>query len=129
MRTAIRWFVATVLTALLSGAALDAERSGLVIRGFSRTGTQKPAAILISIVYSVPVDLVWRRIRILILNAILLNVLVGAGLFTLARMYERQFSFRRRRESVLSARREHEQFNRKNRCLPRRWGSVFCAHY
>src|SRR5699024_12796556 len=30
------------------------------------------------------------RIRMLILNAILLNVLAGAALFTLARMYERR---------------------------------------
>lgn len=38
----------------------------------------------LSIVYSVPVDKVLERIRMLILNAILLNVLAGAALFTRA---------------------------------------------
>ncbi|MGS3083310.1 hypothetical protein, partial [Escherichia coli] len=44
----------------------------------------------LSSVYSVPVDKVLEHIRMLILNAILLNVLTGAALFTLARMYERR---------------------------------------
>lgn len=78
----------------------------------------------LSIVYSVPVDLVLERIRILILNAILLNVLVGAGLFTLARMYERRIFIPA--ESDAQRLEEHEQFNRKS-SPPRRWGSVFCA--
>ncbi|EED8383093.1 two-component system sensor histidine kinase/response regulator, partial [Salmonella enterica subsp. enterica serovar Anatum] len=65
----------------------------------------------LSIVYSVPVDLVLERIRILILNAILLNVLVGAGLFTLARMYERRIFIPA--ESDAQRLEEHEQFNRK----------------
>lgn len=50
----------------------------------------------LSIVYSVPVDLVLERIRMMILNAILLNVLVGAALFMLTRMYERRILFRRK---------------------------------
>ncbi len=58
-----------------------------------------------------PVDLVLERIRILILNAILLNVLVGAGLFTLARMYERRIFIPA--ESDAQRTEEHEQFNRK----------------
>ncbi len=58
-----------------------------------------------------PVDLVLERIRILILNAILLNVLVGAGLFTLARMYERRIFIPA--ESDAQRLEEHEQFNRK----------------
>ncbi|XPE53733.1 hypothetical protein ACNKHW_14195 [Shigella flexneri] len=51
-----------------------------------------------------------ERIRMLILNAILLNVLAGAALFTLARMYERAYfhSGGKRRPA-----KTHEQFNRK----------------
>ncbi len=65
----------------------------------------------LSIVYSVPVDLVLERIRMLILNAVLLNVLVGIVLFTLARMYERRIFI----PAEVDAQRleEHEQFNRK----------------
>lgn len=44
----------------------------------------------LSIVYSVPVDLVLEQIRMLILNAVLLNILTGIALFTVARMYERR---------------------------------------
>ncbi|MEH4014527.1 two-component system sensor histidine kinase RcsC [Escherichia fergusonii] len=65
----------------------------------------------LSIVYSVPVDQVLEHIRILILNAILLNVLVGAALFTLARMYERRIFIPA--ESDAQRLEEHEQFNRK----------------
>ncbi|HBK3299192.1 TPA: two-component system sensor histidine kinase RcsC [Citrobacter koseri] len=65
----------------------------------------------LSIVYSVPVDLVLEHIRMLILNAILLNVLVGAALFTLARMYERRIFIPA--ESDAQRLEEHEQFNRK----------------
>ncbi len=57
-----------------------------------------------------PVEFSLERIRILILNAILLNVLVGAGLFTLARMYERRRIFISGDAQRLE---EHEQFNRK----------------
>jgi two-component system capsular synthesis sensor histidine kinase RcsC len=65
----------------------------------------------LSIVYSVPVDLVLERIRMLILNSVLLNVLVGIALFTLARMYERKIFI----PAEIDAQRleEHEQFNRK----------------
>ncbi len=44
----------------------------------------------LSIVYSVSVDQVLERIRMLIINAIVLNILSGAMLFALARMYERR---------------------------------------
>jgi two-component system capsular synthesis sensor histidine kinase RcsC len=65
----------------------------------------------LSIVYSVPVDMVLERIRMLILNSILLNVLVGIALFMLARMYERKIFI----PAEIDAQRleEHEQFNRK----------------
>lgn len=65
----------------------------------------------LSIVYSVPVDQVLERIRMLILNAILLNVIAGAALFTLARMYERRIFIPA--ESDAQRLEEHEQFNRK----------------
>ncbi|HFZ8994230.1 TPA: two-component system sensor histidine kinase RcsC [Citrobacter freundii] len=65
----------------------------------------------LSVVYSVPVDLVLEHIRMLILNAILLNVLVGIALFTLARMYERRIFIPA--ESDAQRLEEHEQFNRK----------------
>jgi len=66
---------------------------------------------LLSVVYSVPVDMVLERIRMLILNSVLLNVLVGVALFTLARMYERKIFI----PAEIDAQRleEHEQFNRK----------------
>lgn len=65
----------------------------------------------LSVVYSVPVDIVLERIRMLILNAVLLNVLVGIVLFTLARLYERRIFI----PAEIDAQRleEHEQFNRK----------------
>jgi len=65
----------------------------------------------LSIVYSVPVDLVLERIRMLILNAVLLNILVGIALFTLARMYERRIFIPA--ETDAQRLEEHEQFNRK----------------
>ncbi|QLN88778.1 two-component system sensor histidine kinase RcsC [Citrobacter freundii] len=65
----------------------------------------------LSIVYSVPVDLVLERIRMMILSAILLNVLVGAALFMLTRMYERRIFIPA--ESDAQRLEEHEQFNRK----------------
>lgn len=65
----------------------------------------------LSIVYSVPVDMVLERIRMLILNAVLLNVLVGIVLFTLARMYERRIFIPA--ENDAQRLEEHEQFNRK----------------
>ncbi|MCV2513089.1 two-component system sensor histidine kinase RcsC [Leclercia pneumoniae] len=65
----------------------------------------------LSIVYSVPVDMVLERIRMLILNSVLLNVLVGIALFTLARMYERKIFIPA--EADAQRLEEHEQFNRK----------------
>ncbi|MGP3593205.1 two-component system sensor histidine kinase RcsC [Vagococcus sp. WN89Y] len=65
----------------------------------------------LSVVYSVPVDLVLERIRMLILNAVLLNVLVGIALFTLARMYERRIFIPA--ENDAQRLEEHDQFNRK----------------
>ncbi|MFE4112218.1 two-component system sensor histidine kinase RcsC [Kosakonia sp. YIM B13611] len=65
----------------------------------------------LSVVYSVPVDMVLERIRMLILNAVLLNVLVGVALFTLARMYERRIFIPA--ENDAQRLEEHEQFNRK----------------
>jgi two-component system capsular synthesis sensor histidine kinase RcsC len=65
----------------------------------------------LSIVYSVPVDLVLERIRMLILNAVLLNILTGAALFTIARMYERRIFLPA--EADAQRLEEHEQFNRK----------------
>ncbi|WPG19583.1 two-component system sensor histidine kinase RcsC [Kosakonia cowanii] len=65
----------------------------------------------LSVVYSVPVDVVLERIRMLILNAVLLNVLVGVALFTLARLYERRIFIPA--ENDAQRLEEHEQFNRK----------------
>lgn len=65
----------------------------------------------LSIVYSVPVDLVLERIRMLILNAVLLNILTGVALFTIARLYERRIFLPA--EADAQRLEEHEQFNRK----------------
>ena len=65
----------------------------------------------LSVIYSVPVDLVLERVRMLILNAVLLNVLVGIALFTLTRMYERRIFIPA--EADAQRLEEHEQFNRK----------------
>lgn len=65
----------------------------------------------LSVIYSVPVDMVLERIRMLILNAVLLNVLTGIMLFTLARLYERRIFIPA--EADAQRLEEHEQFNRK----------------
>lgn len=65
----------------------------------------------LSIVYSVSVDQVLERIRMLIINAIILNILTGAMLFALARMYERRIFIPA--ENDAQRLEEHEQFNRK----------------
>lgn len=65
----------------------------------------------LSVVYSVPVNLVFERIRMLILNALLLNLLAGIVLFTLTRMYERRIFIPA--ENDAQRLEEHEQFNRK----------------
>lgn len=79
----------------------------------------------LSIVYSVPVDMVLERIRILILNAIILNVLVGIALFTLARVCTSGKSLSRRK---LTRRGWKSTSNLTVRLLlPPRWVSVSCA--
>lgn len=65
----------------------------------------------LSIVYSVPLDAVLERICILVLNALLLNVLTGIALFTMARMYERRIFLPAESDALRLE--EHEQFNRK----------------
>ncbi|XXD08846.1 two-component system sensor histidine kinase RcsC [Klebsiella sp. R445] len=65
----------------------------------------------LSIVYSVSVDQVLERIRMLIINAVILNILTGAILFALARMYERRIFIPA--ETDAQRLEEHEQFNRK----------------
>lgn len=65
----------------------------------------------LSVIYTVAVDTVLERIRMLILNTVLLNVLVGIVLFTLARMYERRIFIPA--ENDAQRLEEHEQFNRK----------------
>ena len=65
----------------------------------------------LSIVYSVSVDQVLERIRMLIINAIILNILTGVILFALARMYERRIFIPA--ENDAQRLEEHEQFNRK----------------
>lgn len=65
----------------------------------------------LSIVYSVSVDQVLERIRMLIINAVILNILTGVILFALARMYERRIFIPA--ENDAQRLEEHEQFNRK----------------
>lgn len=65
----------------------------------------------LSIVYSVSVDQVLERIRMLIINAIVLNILTGVILFATARMYERRIFIPA--ENDAQRLEEHEQFNRK----------------
>ncbi|WP_194206337.1 two-component system sensor histidine kinase RcsC [Superficieibacter sp. 1612_C1] len=65
----------------------------------------------LSIVYSVPIDVVLERIRMLMMNAALLNILVGIGLIWLARVYERKLFIPA--ENDAQRLEEHEQFNRK----------------
>ena len=65
----------------------------------------------LSIVYSVSVDQVLERIRMLIINALILNILSGVILFALARMYERRIFIPA--ENDAQRLEEHEQFNRK----------------
>lgn len=71
--------------------------------------TLSPSSL--SIVYSVPLDVVLERIRILVLNALLLNLLTGIALFTMARMYERRIFLPAESDALRLE--EHEQFNRK----------------
>ena len=92
--------------------------------GFRELVLKKPLAVLLSIVYSVSVDQVLERIRMLIINAIVLNILSGAMLFALARMYERRIFIPAENDAQRTE--EHEQFNRKI-VASAPVGSVFCA--
>jgi len=63
------------------------------------------------VVYSVPVNLVLEHVRLLIINAIVLNLLAGFGLLLLTRMYERRVFVPA--ESDAQRLEENEQFNHK----------------
>ena len=63
------------------------------------------------VIYSVPVDLVLDNIRLLIINAVILNLLIGIGLLLLTRMYERRVFVPA--ESDARRLEENEQFNHK----------------
>ncbi|HAY0635591.1 two-component system sensor histidine kinase RcsC [Serratia rubidaea] len=65
----------------------------------------------LSIVYSLPVKSVVERFKMLILNAVLLNLLSAIVLFTLAWLFERKM-FLPAEENAFRLE-EHEQFNRK----------------
>ncbi|MFZ1874638.1 MAG: two-component system sensor histidine kinase RcsC [Chania sp.] len=65
----------------------------------------------LSIVYSLPVKSVAERFKVLILNAVLLNLLSAAVLFSLAWLFERKM-FLPAEENAFRLE-EHEQFNRK----------------
>jgi two-component system capsular synthesis sensor histidine kinase RcsC len=65
----------------------------------------------LSIVYSLPVKSVVERFRVLILNAVLLNLLSAVVLFSLAWLFERKM-FLPAEENAFRLE-EHEQFNRK----------------
>ena len=79
--------------------------------GFRELVLKKPAAIVAEHCLLAAGGYGPERIRILIMNAILLNLLVGGALFTLARMYERRIFIPA--ESDAQRLEEHEQFNRK----------------
>lgn len=78
----------------------------------------------LSIVYSVPVDLVLERIRMLILNAVLLNILVGWRSLCWRACTSGGFSFPPNRTP--SVWRSMSSLTAKL-SPPRRWGSAFCA--
>lgn len=63
------------------------------------------------VVYSVPAGLVLEHIRLLTINAIALNLLIGIGLLLLTRMYERRIFVPA--ESDAQRLEENEQFNHK----------------
>jgi two-component system capsular synthesis sensor histidine kinase RcsC len=65
----------------------------------------------LSIVYAVPVKTVVERFKMLILNAVLLNLLSAIVLFTLAWLFERKM-FLPAEDNAFRLE-EHEQFNRK----------------
>ena len=65
----------------------------------------------LTIVYSVPASVLLEQLRVLIINALLLNLLAAGVLFTLCRMYEKRIFLPA--ESDAQRLEEHEQFNRK----------------
>ena len=65
----------------------------------------------LSIVYSVPLDTVLERIRVLALNIFILNLFTGIALFSMARLYERRIFLPAESDALRLE--EHEQFNRK----------------
>ena len=65
----------------------------------------------LSIVYSVPTDVLVDRLKLLMINAILLNLVSAIILFTLARLFERRMFLPA--EENAHRLEEHEQFNRK----------------
>ncbi|MTD28662.1 two-component system sensor histidine kinase RcsC [Erwinia sorbitola] len=65
----------------------------------------------LSIVYSVPTNVMVERLKILIINALLLNLISAIVLFTLAWLFERRMFLPA--EDNAHRLEEHEQFNRK----------------
>lgn len=65
----------------------------------------------LSIVYSVPTNVMIERLKILIINALLLNLISAIVLFTLAWLFERRMFLPA--EDNAHRLEEHEQFNRK----------------
>ena len=65
----------------------------------------------LSIVYSVPTDVLVERLKLLMINAILLNLISAIILFTLAWLFERRMFLPA--EENAHRLEEHEQFNRK----------------
>ena len=65
----------------------------------------------LSIVYSVPTNVMVERLKILIINALLLNLISAIVLFTLAWVFERRMFLPA--EDNAHRLEEHEQFNRK----------------
>lgn len=63
------------------------------------------------VIYSVPLTIVLEHIRLLIINAVMFNLLVGIGLLLLTRMYERRVFVPA--ESDAQRLEENEQFNHK----------------
>lgn len=65
----------------------------------------------LSIIYSLPSDILLERIKLLIINTLLLNFLSAIALFFLARLFERRMFWPA--EENAHQLEEHEQFNRK----------------
>lgn len=65
----------------------------------------------LTVIYSVPVEFVFDTIRLSVINAVILNLLIGLGLLLLTRMYERRVFVPA--ESDARRLEENEQFNHK----------------